>query len=76
MRFAKVRACGNALDERPALAHGPSEMAACQIHFGVPFDTSKPSRSVVLAVSSSTIKKLREYMLLKVLPFAIPASLG
>src|ERR1700720_749692 len=41
-------------------------MAACQVRFGVPFETSKTSRSVVLAVSSSTIKKLREYIILKV----------
>ena len=51
------------------------EMAACQVHFGVPFDTSKTSRSFVLAVSSSTIKKLSEYMIFKVLLFAIHASL-
>jgi len=50
------------------------ERAACQVHCGVPFETSKTSRSVVLAVSSSTIKKLSEYMILKVLLFAIPAS--
>jgi hypothetical protein len=52
-----------------------SERAACQVHCGVPFETSKTSRSVVLAVSSSTIKKLSEYMILKILLFAIPASL-
>ena len=43
--------------------------------FGMPFETSKTSRSVVLAISSSTIKKLREYMILKVLLLAIAASL-
>ena len=48
------------------------EMAACQVHFGVPFETSKTSRSVVLAVSSSTIKKLSEYMILKVLLLRSP----
>src|ERR1700688_41847 len=44
------------------------EMAACQVHFGVQFEISKTSRSVALAVSSSTIKKLSECMILKVLP--------
>src|ERR1700732_1932886 len=48
------------------------EMAACQVHFGVPFETSKTSRSVALAVSSSTIKKLSEYMILKVLLLRSP----
>jgi hypothetical protein len=48
------------------------EMAARQVHFGVPFETSKTSRSVVLAVSSSTIKKLSEYMILKVLLLRSP----
>src|ERR1700722_12536331 len=43
------------------------EMAACQVHFGVPFETSKTSRSVALAVSISRIKKLSEYMILKLL---------
>src|ERR1700724_3300112 len=47
-------------------------MAACQVHFGVPFETSKTSRSAVLAVSSSTIKKLSEYMILKVLLLRSP----
>jgi hypothetical protein len=48
------------------------EMAACQVQFGVPFETSKTSRSVVLAVCSSTIKKLSEYMILKVLLLRSP----
>ena len=48
------------------------EMATCQVHFGVPFETSKTSRSVALAVSSSTIKKLSEYMTLKVLLLRSP----
>jgi hypothetical protein len=37
----------------------------CQALFGVPFETSKTFRSAVLAVSSSRIKKLSEYMILK-----------
>jgi hypothetical protein len=76
MRFAKARACGNALDERPVLPHGPSGKGCVPSPCGVPFETSKTSRSFVLAVSSSTIKKLSEYMIVKVLLFAIPASLG
>ena len=47
----------------------------CQALFGVPFETSKTFRSAVLAVSSSRIKKLSEYMILKASPIAIAASL-
>ena len=43
------------------------EMAPCQVQFAVRSETSKTSRSVVLAVSSSTIKKLSECMVVKVL---------
>jgi hypothetical protein len=74
MRFAKARACGNAIDERQVLPQAHPEGAARQVHCAVPFETSKTSKSVVLAVFSSTIKKLSEHMILKVLLFAIPAS--
>ena len=48
------------------------ELSVYQVRFAVSFETSKTSRSVVLAVSSSTIKKLSEYMILKVLLLRSP----
>jgi hypothetical protein len=55
---------------KSAAAH--REVAACQLHSGVSFETSKTPRSVVLAVSRSTIKRLSEYILLKILLLRSP----
>src|SRR6202795_123121 len=51
------------------------EMAVCQVQFAVPFETSKTPSSVVLAVFSSTIKRLSEYMILKILLLRSPSLL-
>jgi hypothetical protein len=48
------------------------EVAACQVHSAVSFETSKTPRSVVLAVSSSTIKRLSEHILLKMMLLRSP----
>jgi hypothetical protein len=66
----KGKACGNAPDERPIPPHVPSGMGCVPSPLvGVPSGTSKTYRSLLLAVSSSTINKPSEYMILNFPPF-------
>ena len=60
--------------KRP-IEFGPSAIA-CVLSplVGVPSGTSKTYRSLLLAVSSSTINKPSEYMILKLSPFGITSS--
>jgi hypothetical protein len=52
-----------------------SGRVGCQVHFGVPFAASKTLRSVVLAVSNSTTKKINECIKVKILVLTISAFL-
>ena len=62
----KGEACGNAPDERPTL-HGPSGIGCVPSPLvGVPSGTSKTYRSLLLAVSSSTINNPSEYIILRI----------
>ena len=70
MRSAKARPCGNARGERPVLPHSPSGIGYVPSPLvGVPSGTLKTYRSLLLAISSSTINKPSEYMILKIPPF-------
>jgi hypothetical protein len=65
-RRGSPEAYRNAPDGRPILPHGPSGIGCVPSPIvGVPSGTSKTYKSLLLAVSSSTVNKPSEYMILK-----------